>query len=317
MKIHRFSFRLAAVLGLLTAFLGTTDAQQLPLRTNWQFNYFQENPAFAGFSDCLELKAGYRQQWAGFDGAPQTAFANLQGEIARSPGGNIHGFGGRVTDDSAGPYGFTQLDLAYAYHMKMAKGWRLAAGAAFGFMQYRLALGDIVLPDFQAGNDPAITSSANQLLAPTLDFGVWTYNKYTFWGLSVQNLIEPSVDQWGLDTRFRRHVGFYGGSLIRLEGPWSFHPAGSLRFSAGAPVAVDVQALFDYDEVIRFGVAYRNETALSGLFTLKLMDNVTVGYAYDWNVGPLSQAASSTHEFTLGILACPVKGSHVPCAAFQ
>ena len=77
MKIHCFSFRLAAVLGLLMAFLGTTDAQQLPLRTNWQFNYFQENPAFAGFSDCLELKAGYRQQWAGFDGAPQTAFANL------------------------------------------------------------------------------------------------------------------------------------------------------------------------------------------------------------------------------------------------
>ena len=65
MKIFRFTFRFAAVLGLVTAILGTTDAQQLPLRTNWQFNYFQENPAFAGFSDCLELKAGYRQQWAG------------------------------------------------------------------------------------------------------------------------------------------------------------------------------------------------------------------------------------------------------------
>ena len=80
---------------------------------------------------------------------------------------------------------------------------------------------------------------------------------------------------------------------------------------------MDVQALFDYDEVVRFGVAYRNEAALSGLFTLRIMDNITVGYAYDWNVGPLSQAASSTHEFTLGILACSVKGGHVPCAAFQ
>lgn len=312
----RFLLRVSLIATALGA-LSTVEAQQLPLRTNWQFNYFQENPAFAGFSDCMELKAGYRQQWAGFDGAPATAFANLQGEIGRSPSGNIHGFGGRVTDDSAGPYGFTQLDLAYAYHLKMSQGWRLAAGAAVGFMQYRLALGDIVLPDFQAGNDPAITSNANQLLAPTVDFGLWTYNKYTFWGLSIQNLIEPSVDQWGLDTRFRRHVGFYGGSLIRLEGPWSFHPAGSLRFSAGAPVAVDVQALFDYDEVVRFGIGYRNETALSGILTLNILENVTVGYAYDWNVGALSQAASSTHEFTLGILACPVRGSHVPCAAFQ
>ena len=309
----------ALLLPLVLALLGAADmtAQQLPIRTNWQFNYFQENPAFAGFSDCLELKAGIRQQWAGFDGAPQTAFANLQGELGRSAGGGIHGFGGRVTDDSAGPYGFTQLDLAYAYHLKMAQGWRLAAGAAVGFMQYRLSLGELVLPDFQAGNDPAITSNANQLLAPTMDFGLWTYNKYTFWGLSIQNLIEPSVDEWGLDTRFRRHVSFNGGSLIRLEGPWSFHPAGSLRFAAGAPVAVDVQAMFDYDETIRFGLGYRNESALSGLVTLSLMENIKIGYAYDWNVGPLSQASANTHEFILSVLACPVKSGHVPCAAFQ
>ena len=61
----RFLLRVFLVLGALGA-LSTVDAQQLPLRTNWQFNYFQENPAFAGFSDCMELKAGYRQQWAGF-----------------------------------------------------------------------------------------------------------------------------------------------------------------------------------------------------------------------------------------------------------
>lgn len=293
------------------------SAQQLPLRTNWQFNYFQDNPAFAGFTDCLEFKAGYRQQWVGFDeGAPTTAFANIQGEIGRSPGGNVHGLGGRVTDDRAGLYGFTQLDLVYAYHMKMAQGWRLAAGASAGFVQYKLS-SEINLPDFQATNDPAISTSANQLLAPTVDFGLWLYNKYTFWGVSVKNLIEPSVDAWGLNTQFSRHVGLYGGSLIRLEGPWSFHPGGSLRFASGAPVAVDVQAMFDYDEVLRIGVGYRNETALSGLFTLRILENVTVGYAYDWNVGPLRNAAGNTHEFTLGILACPVKGSHVPCAAFQ
>ena len=184
-------------------------------------------------------------------------------------------------------------------------------------MQYRLSLGDIVLPDFQAGNDPAITSNANQLLAPTMDFGVWAYNKYTFWGLSIQNLIEPSVDQWGLSTRFQRHVSLTGGSMIRLDGPWSFHPAGSIRFAAGAPVAVDVQAMFDYEESVRFGLGYRNETALAAMMTLNLMENLTIGYAYDWNVGPLSQASSNTHEITIGVLACPIKSGHVPCAAFQ
>ena len=53
-----------ALCAVLAGTTGTVAAQQLPTRTNWQFNYFQENPAFAGFTDCLELKAGYRQQWA-------------------------------------------------------------------------------------------------------------------------------------------------------------------------------------------------------------------------------------------------------------
>ena len=101
MKRMTSLLRAATGLALMASAL-TAGAQQLPIRTNWQFNYFQENPAFAGFTDCLELKAGFRQQWAGFDGAPQTAYANLQGEIGRSAGGNIHGFGGRVTDDVAG-----------------------------------------------------------------------------------------------------------------------------------------------------------------------------------------------------------------------
>jgi len=51
--------------------------------------------------------------------------------------------------------------------------------------------------------------------------------------------------------------------------------------------------------------------------TLHVMENITIGYAYDWNVGPLSQASSNTHEIIIGLLACPVKSGHVPCAAFQ
>ena len=77
MKQRSLSISIGALLLTVGSAL-QVQAQQLPLRSNWQFNYFQENPAFAGFTDCLELKAGFRQQWAGFDGAPQTAFANVQ-----------------------------------------------------------------------------------------------------------------------------------------------------------------------------------------------------------------------------------------------
>ena len=270
MKQRSLSISIGALLLTVGSAL-QVQAQQLPLRSNWQFNYFQENPAFAGFTDCLELKAGFRQQWAGFDGAPQTAFANVQGELGRTAGGGVHGFGGRVTDDSAGPYGFTQLDLAYAYHMKMAQGWRLAAGAAVGFMQYRLSLGDIVLPDFQAGNDPAITSNANQLLAPTMDFGVWAYNKYTFWGLSIQNLIEPSVDQWGLEHAVPAPCEPDGGVHDPIGRTMELPPSGLDSLcgggAGGGRCAGDVR-LRRVRPVSDLG--YRNETALAAMMTLNV-----------------------------------------------
>ncbi len=43
------------------------NAQQYPLNTNYVFNNFGINPAFAGSEDCIDFKAGYRLSWVGFE----------------------------------------------------------------------------------------------------------------------------------------------------------------------------------------------------------------------------------------------------------
>ena len=50
----------------------TTEAQQLPLYSQYMMNSFLLNPAIAGSKNYTPLILTARQQWTGITGAPQT-----------------------------------------------------------------------------------------------------------------------------------------------------------------------------------------------------------------------------------------------------
>ena len=148
---------------IFTAFAGfvlivqtnTLQAQQFPVRTTSVINPFQDHPAAAGVLGCMDLHMGFRNQWSGIQGAPQTAFANLHGQM-EGQGDDFHGFGVRVESDDAGAWGYNAVNFAYAYNLRLSNGARLAAGLSAGFFQHRLDLSELIMPEFQVANDPAI-----------------------------------------------------------------------------------------------------------------------------------------------------------------
>ena len=80
--MKKFTLIFTAVLG--TALLMQTRdvrAQQFPVRTTSVINPFQDHQAAAGVLGCMDLHMGFRNQWSGIQGAPQTAFANLHGQM--------------------------------------------------------------------------------------------------------------------------------------------------------------------------------------------------------------------------------------------
>jgi len=106
----------------------TTSAQQFPIRATAMMNPFQDHPAAAGVLGCMDLHMGYRNQWSGIEGAPQTAFANLHGQMP-GQGDDFHGFGVRVESDEAGAWGYNAVNLAYAYNLRLTNGARLGSRA--------------------------------------------------------------------------------------------------------------------------------------------------------------------------------------------
>ena len=74
MHIGKGAYKVKRALFIIAALLigAGLDAQQLPVYSQYLFNKYLINPAVAGSDGCTSLNHTTRQQWTGYQGAPQT-----------------------------------------------------------------------------------------------------------------------------------------------------------------------------------------------------------------------------------------------------
>ena len=293
------------------------QAQQFPVRATAMMNPFQDHPAAAGVMGCMDLHMGYRNQWSGIDGAPETAFANLHGQM-EGQGNDFHGFGVRVESDEAGAWGYNAVNFAYAYNLRLSNGARLAAGLSAGFFQHRLDMSMLDMPELQVANDPAVFGN-QQFIVPMIDAGLWYYDRDMYAGLTIQNVTQASMEKISQFGKLRRHLVVTGGSEVELDGRWMFLPSAQARLGSGVPPSAEILGLFKYDDVVGVGLGYRSQSALIVAAQAKILDYLSIGYAYELNVSPLSGAGPNSHEIVIGINACSGRpaGRAIPCPAYN
>lgn len=293
------------------------EAQQLPIRTTAMLNPFQDNPALAGSRECLDLHFGHRTQWAGFEGAPRTSFVNLHGQIAEQ-GPNFHGFGGRVDSDEAGPWGHLAVNLAYAYNLKLTTGARLAAGLSAGLYQFRLNQSLIDLPDVEVANDPAFQGES-AFLFPSIDLGLALYDKEWFVGASLINATGASLGDIGAQSEVRTHFALTANAKIELYRDWNFRPSAQIRAGAAVPATADLIFALDYDDIAGFGLGYRTSAELIATARVKVLEYLSIGYAYGFTTSVMRAASANSHEIVIGINACSgnSRGRYTSCPAYD
>ena len=80
---------LATTLLILLCSWSSLEAQQLFRRTQYVFNPYLANPAVAGTKTFSPVMASYRQQWAGFSGAPTSYTVSAHTNLPNSLGAGI------------------------------------------------------------------------------------------------------------------------------------------------------------------------------------------------------------------------------------
>jgi type IX secretion system PorP/SprF family membrane protein len=300
----------------------SSKAQQLPQYTQYIFNYYGINPAAGGTSPCLDIKAGHRRQWMGFEGAPVTSFFSVNGQLPNKSKPYLkskHVFGGYFENDQTFPTSRTNFFLNYSYHVPLSNEIYASAGIFAGLNQYSFQA-DATTP--RVANDPAINANRKVILVPDINPGVMVYGPSFFVGYSMKNAVGNRLDNvYGFASRMQRHHFTTAGlRIVGARKEFSYMPSVNLKMVSGTPIGLDLTFLINYDNVFLWGLMYRKRDAAAALAQVRIK-KFAVGYAFDFNTSRLRIANANTHEIILSYRLC-FKGAGgfeegIRCWAYQ
>jgi type IX secretion system PorP/SprF family membrane protein len=314
-------------------------AQQRPYYTQYILNDFIINPALAGIENYWDVKASHRHQWVGLNGAPVTTYLTAQGPLHKSgfaretpvtvhptdenPRGAAYwqnyestdphsGVGLTAISDQTGPLTNTELMGTYAYHLPVGPKTSLSGGISLGFQQMRLDATKLNFGD-QYPIDPAVGSS-NYInrLKPDMAAGIYLYSANYFVGVSAQQIIPLPVGfntgRIGGDTvkivggKLVPHLFIQGGYRMLLSEDISFLPSVTLKYVDPVPLSVDINAKFQYRDLIWTGFSIRPKDGFAAMLGLNINSTVNIGYSYDITTSKLNTVSKGTHEILIGFL---------------
>jgi type IX secretion system PorP/SprF family membrane protein len=96
-----------------------------------------------------------------------------------------------------------------------------------------------------------------------------------------------------------RYYYLSGGYSHQVSPNVKLIPSTLIRFQEQAPLSFDVNLLTVLYDVVGFGVSYRLNDSVVGLFELQINDNFHVGYAYDFTTSDIAKFSNGSHEIMI------------------
>jgi len=295
MCMKKITTLLTLCIVLLTAFSFQLAAQQLPLYSQYMFNTLEINPAYAGFKESMQFTTMFRKQFNGIKDAPQTALLSFDMPI----GTTKLGVGLKLVDDKISVSRTTGAQGSLSYHIA-GDNSRLSFGLQVGALNYKANMVDL---NVTHAGDPIFAQDVNTLVA---NFGTGIFyntDKY-YAGISVPNIVRTHLRETNIalsqyDVKQSPHFYVNAGMLINLNDNFILKPSFLIRGVKGIPINYDINANVFFRELFSMGVSYRSHSAVVGLMDVRVIPELRLGYAYDYNVGRLNAFAKGTHEIIL------------------
>lgn len=277
-----------------------TFAQQDFQFTQYMFDRLSYNPGFAGVDGQICGTAFFRQQWAGFDGSPQTFLFNAHGPVKAIRGG----LGLSVFKDKLGQFNDTYARLSYSYHLSIGPGM-LGIGLAGGMVSKSISANWIAIDDFML--DDAIPNTSISQTTYDLSLGLY-YSAPTFYvGLSSTHLSESDLSSIGYLNK--RHYYVLAGYNYTLpgSGDWMLKPSLLVKSDA-ASTQVDFTLSGMWKNMVWAGISYRLQDAIAPLLGYQRpigKGMIRVGYSYDITTSEIKTYSNGSHEFMVNYCFSP------------
>ena len=311
--VKRLILRVVAILAAVSA------AGPLAAQTDAQFTQYFEvptyyNPAAAGASPLLRIRAGSRLQWLGIDNAPVT-FIGLA-DTKLKLGSKFVGVGALVQSESAGLYGNLTAGIQLAYKLKFLKG-ELTIGLQPGLINEKFKGSEVFIPDdddYHQSVDEAIPTSDVAGTVFDLGAGLW-YTHPRFWaGLSMTHLMSPTVtfsastddgasgavsEAKKFQFQARRTLYFMGGCNIPIKNTLLEVMPSVMVMSDFSWTGAEITGRVRYNKFLSAGIGYRYNDAVSAMLSAEIK-GFFIGYSFDYPITAINKASSGSHEIFAG-----------------
>jgi type IX secretion system PorP/SprF family membrane protein len=297
--------------------------QQRAQYTQYIMNNYLLNPASGGLNNYWDVKAGFRSQWTGLEGAPTTMFASANGPI-KYPNKRVRnsqlkphqGIGGYAFHDNTGPLAMTGLYGSYSYHLKLSNKFTASAGAFLGIMQYSLNGNDLTF--VQNPNDPIIGKNVVNKILPDASIGIWIFSDQLFFGLSANQIFRNQLQFQGTgatNSQLNYHYFMTTGYKFKISQQLDFIPSTMLKYVQSAPLQFDINARIKYNNRMWAGISYRHQDAIAAIVGIIINNQFEIGYSYDLTTSKLRSASYGSQEIIVGMMMSKgtKKGGKVLC----
>ena len=283
---------LGALLLLCTLNIGW--AQQQVMFTQYMFNAIAINPAYTGHAEAVSATALTRHQWVGIEGAPNTQTLSLHSPISR----NKIALGVLFIRDKIGITTQNGIFTTYAYRIKFGKDATLSMGLQMGFTDYQARYSSVRTG---TSNDPNFQNNDVRGFLPNFGSGVFFSTNRFYAGFSVpfllNNFFTDENNPGGAEQV--RHFFAMTGFVVDLSRSVKLKPSGLLKVVSGAPIELDVNVNFIFEDMVWLGASWRSFDSIDLLFELQINSKLRFGYAYDFTTTDLGRVNSGSHEIML------------------
>lgn len=251
------------------------------------------NPAFSGTSQQTEINLGFRTQWTGIEGSPQTQSFNFS-----KPLGERIGIGLSIVNDKVFVLKETDIYADFSYKLTLGEELNLFLGLKAGGSMINIDLISLAI------NDPLFTEDVSKF-NPNIGMGGYLKSKKFFLNFSAPTLLNSKrYEKKGiLVTKATDKIHFYmgGGYIFNFSETVDFTLSGLTKMVSGAPTSVDISGIVAIQQKTELGLSYRFNESISAIAMFKYLDWLHFGYAYEYTTTPVGDYNSGSHEFLLKI----------------
>jgi type IX secretion system PorP/SprF family membrane protein len=296
--------------GLLLMLPKISFAQLDVQYSQFMWDPYAYNPAYAGLDDALSGTIHVRSQWTGLDGAPVTEGITLHTPLPAWKSG----VGFEILNDEQGLLRNTSVSLGYAYDISVGKGV-LAIGVEGSLIQASLDGSQITTPggtsqdSIYNSNDNILPSTMVNALGGDASAGIYLlFPKFKI-GVSVDHLVGNGINF--------KSAGTEGG--LKEDFPKQIFATASYKIAAGDNLVIEPSVFFKsttstwqaeanatvtYKNIISAGAGYRGFTtnsqdAVYGILGVHLNNGLFIGYSYDYTLSALNEVSNGTHELLI------------------